>query len=159
MREQIEIYSAVEVLNPMLGLKTWGVHRGFSTYLVLEFGKEKEYTINNKKRLVGEYQVWIRDCAWHLMNNTEQIIACNDDNKDIDKSISFLEGCKLLSVSIQPNTLNTQFIFGKSVILSLFTCYFLKERISWQVILPNNKVLAFGSKGKISYEDIKKQGD
>jgi hypothetical protein len=159
MIEQIDINRVDSILKSMIGKKAWGVHRGYSSYLVLNFGKEKEYLIKGYKRIVGEYQVWIRNCSWQLTKNNERIVACNDDDEDIDKTISILEGQKLVSVVIQPNTLNTQLILGKKILLSLFTDYFIKEHVLWQVILPGNKALVLGPNEKITYEDIKKQGD
>jgi hypothetical protein len=159
MKEQIDINRVDIILKPIIGKKAWSVHRGYSSYLVLEFGKEKEYMIKCNKRIVGEYHLWIKDCSWQLTKNNKGIVACNDDDEDIDKTISILEKERLESIIIQPATLNTQMIFGNNVILSLFTDSFIKGHISWLVILPDNKALVFGPKEMISFKDIKKQGD
>src|SRR5689334_17932592 len=78
--------------------KAWGVALGVGSFITIEFGTLLE---TPKKRVHGEWQLWIYCASWHLIKNNEVIIGSEDDRENIEKAITIINDLVLEKVDIQ----------------------------------------------------------
>jgi hypothetical protein len=117
--------------------------------LNIEFGSLRR----NGKYLVGEYGLGLFHSYWELSKDKIPIINNLDERSIVASHISILQNQKLISLNIDPNSLDAKVVFSEN--LELAIKYNDAEFIanwSWLIEFPDEMVLYFGPNKKYWYE-------
>lgn len=146
-----DIQGIQTILNPMLGLKAWGVTLGVGSFVTLEFGRE----IPSEKPQGtphGEWYLWIYNCDWRLEQGENVFAGSEDPREELKEVVRTLEGRILQSVKVEPPAFDTIFVFEDNLLLRTFTIYFRGDNKHWLLFTPNKKVLTVGPGVTWSFE-------
>lgn len=92
----------------MLGKKAWGVSLGEGSFITIEFGNPvPSESEEDKKRIHGEWHLWIYCCSWRLEQGEEILTASEDSQSKLEEAFKKLEGLTLYSVELLPPAWDT----------------------------------------------------
>jgi hypothetical protein len=152
--------------SQVYGKPCWGVKRGYGSFLTFEFGRphlvihEPRRTADDvsprvrkalARRLVvvhGDGHLWIYCCDW-VVRDGGKVIGDSSNVRRIDRAAAFLDGQKLLSISLRARGARTWFGFDLGG--ELETVPFDRTSEQWSLYEPTGKVLALRADRCISY--------
>src|SRR5258708_34384741 len=114
----MDLQPIYEKLQPLIGQRPWEVWLGWGSFITLEFGNKIEAA--GSPHIHGEWSLWVQMSAWRLETKTDIITASEDSRPGMIESIKRLEGTTLVSIKLQPPSLETTFTFEGEVVLHLF---------------------------------------
>lgn len=152
----------------LIGSPCWGLHYDRTLNLSLKFGKPslriREPFITDStsdivqrlaaRRLVtvrGEWKLWIYCCYWQLTSDDLKLASGSSSLRQIEQAIIQLDGQKLVSVAINPDTGATRFSFDLGYVLH---CRRFERKSSdelWTLYKPNKYVLSVYGNGTFSH--------
>jgi hypothetical protein len=148
------------------GRPCWGVKRGYASFLTLEFGEPhleireprslgrdasrrvREGLARRLATVHGEWHLWIYYCDW-VVHKGDVVVGDSSSARRIDRAAGFLNGQKLLSVTLRSRGARTQFEFDLGGRLE--TIPFDRKSEQWLLYEPSGKVLTLRADRKISY--------
>lgn len=154
MTENQAIESIKLKLEPIIGLKAWGVYLKVGSFLSLNFGNKKP--ANEYGFIYGEFCVELWQCAWHIEKEDQIIAGCEDSHSKLRTAIKVLENLTIKSIDIQRSLLDITIWFENDVVLRSFSIR-SKEDENWLVFMPNDFVLTVGSNKEWSYVQERNQ--
>ncbi len=128
---------------------------GQGSFITMGFGNDisVEMIVRHKKEINNraEWYLWVYMCAWELKTGN-QIIACNNDERDIiKKALKYIEKKKLIKAEMLSDNYDMQFEFEDEISLHLSSN--LEEDLEqWMLFTPDNKVLTAGPFQELTYE-------
>lgn len=116
------------------GNPCWGLHYDRTLNLSLNFGKpslrvREPFSTDSmsevvrrmaSRRLVtvrGEWKLWIYCCYWRLTSDDLKLASGSSSLRQIERGIMQLDGQKLVSVAVEPETGATRFTFDLGCVL------------------------------------------
>lgn len=153
------------VFRPLYGLPTWGVRRGYSSFLTLEFGEprldlDERVLVRNVRfppdlqirircrsaHVHGSWHLWIDCCNWSLAFDGLPVASDGSDDLVIDQAAIALNGQALTHVTVRPTDSQTVFTFDLGAVLT--TWPYDDESEQWHVYEPNGQVFTLGPRGR-----------
>jgi len=150
----------------LLGLPCWGVRRGYSSFLTLEFGNpslfiREPFAATSEsarvrrafaRRMVvvrGAWHLWVYCCDWRV-ESSGKTIGDSSTPRRIDRAARELDGQKLLGITLRPKGARTRFIFDLGAVLE--TRPYDRRSEQWMLYAPGNKVLSFRADRRYSFD-------
>jgi hypothetical protein len=120
--------------QPLYGKPCWGMHYLRLLNLSMNFGKpwlqvREPYRTDSKSEFIqrlatrrdvtvqGEWWLWIYCSHWRLTSNGILLATGASSLRRIQRATAMLEGQKLVSVHVEPNTAATRFTFDLGSVL------------------------------------------
>jgi len=131
--------------NNILGKAAWGVKIGYGSFLTMEFG-----ITNNSQAdlsLRGEWHLWFYLCNWRIEKDDYFIVGSEDTKEKLIEGVKKIEGRKLISFEICPQTLDLLLTFESNLLLRSFSVISDVEgedKPHWMLYMPDNRVLVAG---------------
>lgn len=154
------------VLRKLYGRPCWRATQGYASFLTLEFGKPHlevhEPTVatgcvsakvrkNLARRRVfihGEWHLWIYRCDWEVFSGAKRV-GDSRTSARISRAAKFLDGQKLISLSISPRKVQCVFKFDLGGTLK--TRPLDEDGEQWKLFDPLHKVLTVRADGCYAY--------
>lgn len=151
----------------LYGKPCWGVKRGSGSFLTMEFGRphlrirEPQVTPTDLSRRVrasfarrlaivhGDWHLWIYCCNW-VVREGVKVVGDFSTGRRVDRAVAFLDGQKLLSVSLRSRGAGTIFRFDLGG--ELETSPFDRKSEQWLLYEPSGKVLVLRADRRVAYE-------
>ena len=133
------------VLEPLLGVPSWGVKQGWGSFLTFEFGQP---IAEGNGAVHGQWHLWIEMASWRIETAQEVLAACEDDRPVISTAVQQLAGRALTSVAASGPALDTVFDFDGHLVrtFSVYSSHSGAED-NWCLFLPDGDVLAVTTSG------------
>ena len=155
--------------QPLYGQPCWGLHHERLLNLSMNFGKpslsvREPYNTDSKSKVVrqiaarrqvtvrGNWWLWVYLCYWRLTSDSLELATGSSSCRRIERATAQLEGQKLVSVEIQPETGATRFVFDLGCVLH---CRRFKRNTDselWMLYKPSGYVLSVHGNGKFSHQ-------
>ncbi|MDG4555804.1 MAG: hypothetical protein P9F19_00185 [Candidatus Contendobacter sp.] len=140
----------IEILNKFtkkfLGKTAWGVKIGYGSFLTIEFGVPNNYQTNMSVH--GEWHLWFYLCCWRIEKDGYFIVGSEDTKEKLIEGVKKIEGRKLNSFEICPQTLDLLLTFESNLLLRSFSVIGDVEgdedKPHWMLYMPDNRVLVAG---------------
>jgi len=153
----------------LLGKPCWGVQYDRQLNLSMHFGKpslkiREPFETDSKSDLVrrmasrrrvtvrGQWWLWIHCCHWRLTSGDVVLATGASSFRRIERVIKQLDGQKLASVAVEPETGATRFEFDLGCVLHCRRLARNSDAELWMLYKPNGYVLSIGGDGTISHE-------
>lgn len=153
------------VFKKLYGIPSWNVHRGYGSFLTLEFGEPhlriREPIVSNAsskrvrdrfaRRLVtvrGDWHLWIYCCQWKVYKGSRLIGDCTNTRK-IARAARLLNGQAL--VNVESSNRGTRWVFTFDLGARLETRPYDKTSEQWLLYEPTEKCLSVRADGRYSY--------
>jgi hypothetical protein len=153
------------VFKNLHGIPSWNVHRGYGTFLTMEFGKphlEIREPIESKasskrvrdhfaRRMVtvrGDWHLWIYCCRWKVFEESRLVGDCTS-NRRIDRAAHLLDGQAL--VNVESTSRGTRWVFTFDLGARLETRPYNRISEQWLLYEPKGKCLCVSANGRFSY--------
>ena len=162
----------LDSFKPLINEYSWNVKKGHGSFLTFEFGqplleigdqkiwKTSAFPFDQHQTrsavIHGLYHLWIYCCNWKIHINDKQIAFEEFSDEDIKNATEFLNGQKLVGVTIDTKNAVTKFKFDLEG--ELLTCNQSYEQgiEMWMLYMPE-QVLTFNNIGQFKLTD--KDGD
>lgn len=140
---------------PIIGNPAWGTKQGIGSFLTFEFGhpeliiKERhseKIGLSRSAYVQGEWHVWIYCCAWRFSSHGDQIAGSENNNNQISRAASMLDGQKLMNVSLVPEKGRSTFKFDLGGLLERWPAGNDTTEEQWFIYGPEN-VFAYRADG------------
>ncbi len=100
----------------------------------------------------GEWFLWIYQCYWSLNSAERQLATGASSYRRIERAMSQLEGQKLVSIAIDPETCATRFAFDLGCVLKCRRFEPGSEQELWMLYEPRGFVLSVCGNGQINQQ-------
>jgi len=126
-----------DILQPIIGQIVWGVEQGYGSFLNLEFGNPRTkisevYKPNKKNKfpfnkfnsrdvtIEGDYSFFIYMSNWKLYAKEKELACDKSERDEIEFALGFINGQKLLKVTIntKENITKLEFDLGGIIIIT-----------------------------------------
>ena len=151
-----------ENFGAVCGHPCWGIRWDSQTNLALNFGNPRlkirdmraSSLLGGPRRLVvvkGQWQLWITHAYWRLELRNGLTVTGSTSRRKILKALARLNGEKLRSVAVRPDTGATSFSFDLGSTLAVRR--FEKDSVDdlWILFKPSGYVLAVNGRGEITH--------
>ncbi len=161
------IPSIVELFQPLIGVPSWNVKKGYGSFLTFEFGnpsieiREPRDVPNSSPRvrqifarrrvtLRGQWHLWVYCCGWRIWIGKNELAFNESTDDEIARACSELDGQAIQDVICQPKFGRTRFVFDLGGILDTAP---YDEELSeqWMLYLPDGNVYTYRSDGAVSF--------
>ena len=101
-------------------MPTWGVKKGYGSFLTFEFGEptlevtEQQSLEKGLRRMAfvqGQWHLWIYCCHWRVLQDGKLLAESENENQAIDRATATLNAQKLTALSITPDEGCSTFTF------------------------------------------------
>jgi hypothetical protein len=171
----------------LVGLSCWNVACGYGSFVTFEFGdphlesgptlalpvKVGTNRVKVPSRSIhvrGEWYLWIYCCFWRLFWDSDEVVFCETDPKEIQVALSTLSGARFKSIEVSPENGATTFTFGLDWVLetSPYESPVSRERLGaetaeeweaggpvdqWLLYEPSGMVLSVDNHGTLCHID------
>ena len=154
---------------PLLGEPCWGVHYDRQLNLSMNFGEpsleiREPYETDSKSGLArrvasrrvvtvrGRWWLWVHCCHWRLTLRDVNQATGSSSLRRIERVIKQLEGQKLTSVAVQPETGASRFEFDLGCVLHCRRLSRDSDADLWLLYKPNGYVLSVAGDGTIGHQ-------
>jgi hypothetical protein len=100
----------------------------------------------------GQWWLWIYHCYWRLSGNDLPAVTDSSSLRRIERATKHLDGQKLVSVAVEPDTGATRFVFDLGSILHCRRCERDSSDELWMLYKPNGYVLSVLGNGTFSHQ-------
>ena len=145
--------------RPVLGRPCWGVRRGWGSFLTLEFGRPRllvrepvsdleKFSTKEARELFqlrqvtvrGQWHLWIYCCDW-TVHHRGRLVGDSSSPRRIDRAAWYLDGQKLVDVSLAPRGARVHLTFDLGAVLT--TVPYSRREEQWMLYEPGGNVLTF----------------
>jgi hypothetical protein len=133
----VTVREAKTKLQPLVGLKAWGVAPGEGSFVTLEFGQP---VAREGRKTHGEWHLWVYRCAWRIDGPNGMVAGSEDERATLSAAVAGLDGRQLDGIDIL-DSLEAIWTFG-DLSLRLFPCG--SELEHWMVFTPDGRVITAG---------------
>jgi hypothetical protein len=155
--------------SSLIGSPAWGVQKGQGSMLTFEFGAphlsirepiSNPLTDNPKIRKIlrrrhvalhGEWYLWIGTCHWRCSDGGNEQCTDLSPDEQIVEAAKLMDGQKLVSVEVEPETGRSQFGFDLGAILETWPYADEDNDEQWSLYTPSNYVLGYRADGHYSW--------
>ena len=165
-----------ETFRQLYGQPCWGFRYDGNLNLSMSFGRpslhvREPYTTKSKSeairrlasrrniRVRGEWWLWIFCSYWRITSGGRILATGSDSRRAIDRAILALEGQKLTSANVNPNTGATCFIFDLGGVLECRRFEKDSDSELWMLYKPTGYVLTINGNGTFSHQRSSKKGE
>jgi hypothetical protein len=128
----------------MLGQSAWGVSLGYGSFVTMEFGAPVKRE-NPRKKVHGEWHLWIRYGFWRLQKGDFVLAGSEDDRSELIQQLEKLNGLSFQMVDIDPITFESKFFFSDDMMLIVIPANYLPSNLDyWMLYTNEDKVLVAG---------------
>ena len=155
--------------QPLYGQPCWGLHYQRQLNLSMNFGNpslriREPFHTNAKsdigrqmaaRRCVtvsGEWWLWIYCCYWKLTSDGLPLATGSSSIRKIDRAMAQLDGQALVSVTVEPETGATRFVFDLGCVLHCRRFERDSDAELWMLYKPTGYVLSVHGNGAASHE-------
>ena len=149
----------------MYGKPCWNVRAGYGSFLTFEFGKPhlemrepivgksssrkaRELLARRPIFLHGDWHLWIYCCAWEIFSDGNHF-ADGSTRRGMEKAAEFLNGQKLMEVSLVPRKVLCTFKFDLGGTLK--TISYDRRSEQWLLYTPAHRVLILRADRRYQY--------
>lgn len=161
--------SALETsLQPLYGKPCWGVRHDRQLNLSMNFGKpsldirepyvtrpvsEAATRMASRRNVTvrGEWWLWIYCSYWRLTSDDRRLATGSSSARQIERAIQQLDGQKLVSAVVHPETGATRFAFDLGCVLGCRRFERNSDKEWWMLYQPSGYVLSAHGDGAISH--------
>jgi hypothetical protein len=155
-----------KVFAGILGKPCWDVKPGQGSFLTLEFGKPhlvvrepiaasknasarvRELLARRQVHARGEWHLWIYYCNWEVCCRGKRV-GDSSTRMSTRRAADFLNGQKLIRISILPRKVQSIFVFDLGATLK--TIPYDKNGEQWMIFEPSQKVRALRADGRYNH--------
>jgi hypothetical protein len=158
----------VEAFQPVLGLPSWLVQRGYGSFVTLEFGQPQIDVGADVTRegdlpgiptgvelrpthVHGEWHLWIYCCLWSLALTGVELSHSESDDQTMGRALRLLDGQGLIDVTVSPDA-STDFTFDRGFTLRTWPAppgaYGDEPVEQWMLFQPSGDVLTLRADGR-----------
>lgn len=148
--EDVGMRAIQEIVQPLLHRQAWNVKQGIGSFITMEFGDPLPL-VTPRKRVHGEWHLWVMHCSWLLSRGPELLAASEDRDERITLGLQRIEGARLTCITVRPPALDTTIRFNDDVSLRLFPCA-TREYEHWMLFTPDHNVLVVGPGSRWRYQ-------
>ena len=158
-----------KTFRPLYGEPCWGVYYDRQLHLSMNFGEPslevrepfKTNTGSNLARRMaasrritirGEWWLWICCCYWRLTFDGLGVTTDSSSLRQIERATKQLDGQKLVSVEVEPDTSATRFIFDLGCVLRCRRIKRDSDADLWMLYKPRGFVLSVRGNGTFSHQ-------
>lgn len=159
-----------DAFKPIIGLPCWGLNHERYLNLSMNFGKPSLRIVrepfkssarspavrrNAARRIVsvrGEWWLWIYCCYWRLILDGHVLVTGSSSFPRIERAIRRLQGQKLVSVEVKPETGATRFAFDLGAVLDCRRFERDSDEQLWTLYQPRGYVLAVHGNGTFIHD-------
>jgi hypothetical protein len=152
--------------KPVYGLPCWGIDPDTQLGLSMHFGKpsldiREPFPTNAKgepaQRLAasrrvtvhGQWWLLMNSCYWRLSSHFDPPVTSSTSFRKMERPAKFLDGQKLVSVTLHPETGATRFTFDLGCVLDCRRIGKDSADALWSLYKPNGYVLSVCGNGTI----------
>jgi hypothetical protein len=157
------------IFKRVLGKPCWNVRVGHGSFLTFEFGqpylrieepiaavkgssrKVRENLARRRIFVKGKWHLWLMHCDWVVQRKWKRL-GGSSTTAGARRAADFLNGQKLIEVSISPGTVET--VFGFDLGATLRTYPYDHRLEQWLLFDPSGKVLTLRADGQYSYHSV-----
>lgn len=159
----------INSFQPIKGLPCWGVYFQRQLNLSMNFGepslkiREPFVATSDSERVKqmaslrnvtvrGKWWLWIYCCHWRLDSGDSKLATGSSSNRSIERAIMQLDGQKLVSVEIKPDSGATRFVFDLGCVLSCRRFDRVTDDKLWTLYKPSGYVLSVHGDGTFCHQ-------
>jgi hypothetical protein len=156
-------------LRSLYGKPCWGVRHdrqlnlsmNFGTPLldirepyVTNFASETAKGVASRRNVTirGEWWLWIYCSYWRLTSDERRLATGSSSARQIERAIKELDGQKLVSAVVNPETGATRFVFDLGCVLDCRRFERNSDKELWMLYKPSGYVLSVHGNGAVSHE-------
>lgn len=162
--------SALETsFQSLYGKPCWGVRHDRQLNLSMNFGtpsldirepyvtkseSEAAKSMASRRNVTvrGEWWLWIYCSYWSLTSDDGRLATSSSSARQIERAIQQLDGQKLVSAVVNPETGATQFVFDLGCVLDCRRFERNSDKELWMLYKPSGYVLSVHGNGAVSHE-------
>ena len=127
-----------DVFMPLIGQLVWSVHKGYESFLTMEFGEPRRYVrepivaspdssqkvqrslAKRRVTILGQWHFWIQCSEWKIVTQNYTVTSREIESGNIDACLNELDGQSLLTATsgISLNSCILGFDLGGTVYIS-----------------------------------------
>ena len=156
-----------ELFQPLIGVPSWNVKKGYGSFLTFEFGnpslsiREPRDTLNSNPRVRqilarrcvtvrGRWHLWVYCCDWRISMGRESLAHNESTDEEIAAACIELDGQAIQNVTCESKIGRTHFHFDLGGVLE--TSPYDDELLEqWMLYLPDGNVYTYRSDGAASF--------
>ncbi|MBX3416288.1 MAG: hypothetical protein KF851_01695 [Pirellulaceae bacterium] len=156
-----------ELFQPLKGVPSWHVKKGYGSFLTFEFGTPSQEireprTVSNSSPLVrellarrcvtihGQWHLWVYCCGWRIRMADSELAHNESSDDEIAAACLELDGQAIQNVKCEPKFGRTRFHFDLGGVLE--TAPYNDELLEqWMLYLPDGNVYTYRSDGAASF--------
>lgn len=100
----------------------------------------------------GEWWLWFHYCYWRISSQNQRLATGSSSDKQIDRAIRHLDGQKLISAQVHPETGATYFEFDLGGVLECRRIERDSHDELWNLYKPNGYVLCVYGNGTFTHQ-------
>lgn len=141
MATESDVRYVLTAIAGWLGTRSWGARADQSGSLTIELGNSLPPTRHGNVH--GEWHLWASFCDWRIEQDGRVIAGSGDSEIRRQTAAQQLNGRLIQDIQLTAPVLDAAFSFEGGLALRLF-CVHSEEYESWQLFLPDNRVLIVG---------------
>jgi hypothetical protein len=158
LSETVSLETARGMLEVLRGKAAWDVARAAGSWLSFYFGKK---LVDSRGILSGEWGLYVY-APWIIQTEQVAIVSSNDRQGFMDKVLLKLQGIPVADISVKEVSFDMTLNFENGFQLRVFPVHAEERQFEmpyWMFAHDAHFIIAFDSKQRIEYSDLRKPDD